>query len=148
LLISLTFGAPITRTIGRGLNRIPRGYWHLGDMALDWASQDPGPSAAVLQGLFFGRTAPPREERVHIHVPALVIGHPRDPIHPFSDADALVRELPEARMVEAGSILELRVSPERLTSEIVRFVDDCWEPAPAAVRNARRKADGARRASA
>ena len=22
---------------------------------LDWASQDPGPSAAVLQGLFFGR---------------------------------------------------------------------------------------------
>lgn len=148
LLISLTFGAPITRTIGRGLGRIPRGHWHLGDMMLDWATQDPGPSAAVLQGLFFGRVAPPREERVHLQTPALVLGHPRDPIHPFSDADALVRELPDARMVEATSILELRVSPERLTSEIVRFVDDCWEPAPAAARSARRKAADARRASA
>ena len=31
----------------------------------------------------------------------------------------LVRELPNARLVEAGSILELRLSPERLTGEIV-----------------------------
>ena len=32
-------------------------------MMLDWISQDPKPSASVLQGLFFGRVAPPREER-------------------------------------------------------------------------------------
>ena len=30
---------------------------------LDWVRQDPGPSAAVIQGLFFGRVAPPRSER-------------------------------------------------------------------------------------
>ena len=29
-------------------------------MMLDWVSQDPKPSASVLQGLFFGRVAPPR----------------------------------------------------------------------------------------
>ena len=77
-----------------------------------------------------------------------MIGHPRDPVHPFSDSDMLVRELPNSRLIEATSILELRVSPERLTSELVRFVDDCWEPAPAAARSARRKAAEGRRASA
>jgi hypothetical protein len=61
-----------------------------------------------------------------MQAPALVIGHPRDPIHPFSDSDMLVRELPNARLVEAGSILELRLSPERLTGEIVSFVESCF----------------------
>jgi hypothetical protein len=40
----------------------------------------------------------------------------------------LVRELPQARLVEAGSILELRLTPERLTEEIAGFVDECWAP--------------------
>jgi hypothetical protein len=57
-----------------------------------------------------------------------VIGHPRDPVHPFSDSDMLVRELPKARLVEANSILELRLTPERLTGEIATFVDECWAP--------------------
>jgi hypothetical protein len=57
-----------------------------------------------------------------------VIGHPRDPIHPFSDADMLVRELPDARLIEASSIVELRIAPERLTEEIADFVDGCWTP--------------------
>ena len=63
LLLSLTFGAPVTRAVGRGLSLVPRRGPLLGQMLLDWASQDPKPSASVLQGLFFGRTAPPREER-------------------------------------------------------------------------------------
>ena len=127
LLLSLTFGAPVTRAVGRGPRRSCRAAGPLlGQMLLDWASQDPKPSASVLQGLFFGRTAPPREERRTLEPPALVIGHPRDPIHPFSDSDMLVRELPDARLIEATSILELRISPERLTGEIVQFIDDCW----------------------
>ena len=40
--------------------------------------------------------------------PALVIGHPRDPVHPFSDAGMLASELPNGRLVNAHSILELR----------------------------------------
>ena len=107
------------------------GSWLLSDMLLDWASQDPAPSAAVLQGLFFGRVAPPRSERGKMETRALVIGHPRDPIHPFSDAGMLVRELRNGRMLEASSLVELRLAPARLTKEIAAFVDECWKPAAA-----------------
>jgi hypothetical protein len=55
-----------------------------------------------------------------------VIGHPRDPIHPFSDADMLAAELPNGRLIDANSILELRVRPARLTAKIAEFVDECW----------------------
>jgi pimeloyl-ACP methyl ester carboxylesterase len=138
LLVGLTFGAPVARAIGSAARRVPRGTWLLGDMLLDWVSQDPKPSASLLQGLFYGRVAPPREERAKMTQKTLVIGHYRDPIHPFSDSDMLVRELPNARLVQASSILELRLTPERLTSEIVEFVGDCFKPA---------RASGARRRS-
>jgi pimeloyl-ACP methyl ester carboxylesterase len=142
LLVGLTFGAPVSRLVGRVTRRLPRGLHNMVDVGLDWMSQDPAPSAAVLQGLFFGRTAPPRAERRTIKSHALVIGHPRDPVHPFSDSDMLVRELPNARLVEASSIFELRLTPERLTGEIATFVDECWNPKPAAGHAPRRSADG------
>jgi pimeloyl-ACP methyl ester carboxylesterase len=152
LLVGLTFGAPVARLFGRGARVVPRGAWHLGDMMLDWVSQDPKPSASVLQGLFFGRAAPPTEERRRMDHRTLVIGHYRDPIHPFSDSDMLVREMPNARLVQASSILELRLTPERLTAEIVRFVEECFAPARASAdsRRTRRSAtakDGQRRSS-
>jgi pimeloyl-ACP methyl ester carboxylesterase len=126
LLMSLTFGAPITRPISRLMRLVPRRGPLLGQMLLDWASQDPKPSASVLQGLFFGRVAPPTEIRRTLTPPTLIIGHPRDPIHPFSDADMLLREMPNAKLIEASSIVELRITPGRLTDEIVQFVDGCW----------------------
>jgi pimeloyl-ACP methyl ester carboxylesterase len=138
LLVGLTFGAPIARLIGRGARMVPRGNFQLGDMLLEWVSQDTKPSASVLQGLFYGRVAPPREERAKMTHPTLVIGHYRDPIHPFSDSDMLVRELPNARLVQASSILELRLTPERLTNEIIGFVEECFKPA--AKSGARRRA--------
>ena len=142
LLVALTFGAPVSRLVGGLARRVPRGLAHLTDVGLDWISQDPAPSAAVLQGLFFGRTAPPRSERSRIETRSLVIGHGRDPVHPFSDSDMLVRELRNGRLIEANSILELRLAPARLTAEIARFLDECWRrPAQAAV-------DGSERASA
>ncbi|HEV2075989.1 MAG TPA: alpha/beta fold hydrolase [Thermoleophilaceae bacterium] len=137
LLVGLTFGAPAARVVALAAGAVPRGVSQLGDIVLDAVSQDPRPSAAVLQGLFFGRVAPPREERREIETPALVIGHGRDPIHPFSDSDMLVRELRNGRIVQAESILELRLAPERLTSEIADFVDACWRPATARSRRGR-----------
>jgi pimeloyl-ACP methyl ester carboxylesterase len=128
LLAGLTFGAPAARGLARVARVAPRTGWLLSDMLLDWVSQDPKPSASVLQGLFFGRVAPPSEERGAIEQETLVIGHYRDPVHPFSDSDMLVRELPNARIVQASSVLELRVSPERLTGEIVEFVARCFKP--------------------
>jgi pimeloyl-ACP methyl ester carboxylesterase len=139
LMILLTFGAPAAKLMARAARLVPRGAHPLADSALDWASQEPGPSAAVLQGLFFDRVAPPRSERALMQTKSLVIGHPRDPVHPFSDADMLARELRNARLVDANSILELRLAPERLTNEIARFIDDCWRPA-AAKRGAKRRA--------
>jgi pimeloyl-ACP methyl ester carboxylesterase len=136
LLVGLTFGAPVARLVGRAARAAPRGAWLLGDLLLDSMSQDPKPSASVLQGLFSGRVAPPAEDRRQMRHPALVIGHHRDPIHPFSDSDMLVRELPNARLVQASSILELRLTPERLTNEIVSFVEDCFRPARGAAQTA------------
>jgi hypothetical protein len=46
----------------------------------------------------------------------------------------LVEELPNARLIEANSILEWRMSPERLDEEFARFLDEVWEAeAPSAV---------------
>src|SRR3954471_23013458 len=128
MLVYLTFGSPVARIVARAARLLPRGANDLIDVGLDWISQDPGPSGAVLQGLFFGRIAPPRSERALMETRTLVIGHPRDPVHPFSDADELARELRNARLVDANSILELRLAPERLTAEIARFIDECWRP--------------------
>jgi pimeloyl-ACP methyl ester carboxylesterase len=151
LLVYLTFGSPIAKAVAWAGRRVPRGSHNLVDMGLDWISQDPGPSGSVIQGLFFGRIAPPRSERALIETPSLVIGHPRDPVHPFSDADALAHELQNARLVDANSIVELRLAPERLTNEIARFVDECWRPAAAERRRGAERAasrSGKRRASA
>jgi pimeloyl-ACP methyl ester carboxylesterase len=132
LLVYLTVGLPVARTVSSVVRRLPRTPSQLLNVGLDWAGQDPKPSGAYLQGLFFGRTAPPRSERSKIETRALVIGHSRDPVHPFSDTEMLTRELRNSRMIEASSILELRIKPERLTGEIGRFLDECWrEPASA-----------------
>lgn len=147
LLVGLTFGAPIARVLGGAARIAPRTGSLLPDMMLDWVSQDPKPSASVLQGLFFGRVAPPTEERQAIEQETLVIGHYRDPIHPFSDSDMLVRELPNARLVQASSVLELRLTPERLTGEIVEFVERCFKPKSRASGGRRRTATAARRGS-
>lgn len=128
LLVALTFGEPVTKVVAQVARRVPRRPLPLvAEILLDAASQDPGPSGALLQGLFFGRIAPHRAERRTFDAPALVIGHPRDPVHPFSDADMLASELPNGRLLNADSILELRTHPERLTGEIAAFVDACWK---------------------
>ncbi|MBA3261066.1 MAG: alpha/beta fold hydrolase [Thermoleophilaceae bacterium] len=144
LLVGLTFGAPAARVVGGVARLVPRTGSLLPDMMLDWISQDPKPSASVLQGLFFGRVAPPSEERRELDQETLVIGHYRDPVHPFSDSDMLVRELPNARLVQASSVLELRLTPERLTGEIVEFVERCFKPKSSAA-GRRRAATPARR---
>jgi pimeloyl-ACP methyl ester carboxylesterase len=128
LMCALTFGEPVMNGVSWVTRKVPTGRVWGADVLLDTVRQQPGPSAAVLQGLFFGRVAPHREIRRTITAPALVIGHDRDPVHPFSDSDALVEELPDARLLRADSLLELRLTPERLTGEISDFLDECWKP--------------------
>lgn len=126
LFAVLRGGEPVVRMLGRALRRVPtRRHW-LADILLDTVRQDPRATSAVLLGLFFGRVAPPRAERALIEVPTLVIGHHADPIHPFSDAGMLAEELPNGRLLEASTILELRIAPKRLTDEIATYLDDLW----------------------
>jgi pimeloyl-ACP methyl ester carboxylesterase len=129
LLVAYTFGEPVMKLLARAARAIPRGLVpHYGNVMLDSVRQEPGPSGALLQGLFFGRIAPHREERRTFQTPALVLGHHRDPVHMFSDAGMLAKEMPNARLLEADSLVELRVSPDRLTGEIADFLDELWAP--------------------
>ena len=145
LLVALTFGEPAMKLLARGARAVPRGLLpHYGNVVLDLVRQEPGPGGAVLQGLFFGRVAPHRSERRTFQMPALVLGHRRDPVHPFSDAGELAAELPNARLIEADSLMELRLDPERLTAEIASFLDEIWAPTRAAAKRRPAKRSPAR----
>jgi pimeloyl-ACP methyl ester carboxylesterase len=125
LLLALRVGRPAFELLSRVTSLVPRTSYLL-DLGLDWVRQRPGPSGAVLEGLLLGETAPHREERRRIEQPTLIVGHPRDPLHPFSDSGMLAEELPNARIVEANSVLEWRLKPERLTGELAGFLDSVW----------------------
>ncbi len=143
LLVALTFGEPVMKLLARTTRAVPRRLLpHYGNVMLDLVRQEPGPGGALLQGLFFGRIAPPRSERATFTTPTLVLGHQRDPVHPFSDAGMLAKEMPNARLLQASSLVELRLQPERLTGEIAAFVDEVWTKR--AGRRSRRPASAAR----
>jgi len=127
VLLGLRFGQPILKPLSMLLNQVPRTNLLL-DIGFDWLRQDPGPSRAVLEGILFHRTAPPHDERVRIAEPALVIGHPSDPLHPFSDAGMLVEEMENARLVDANSILEWRLKPGRLDDILAEFLREAYAP--------------------
>jgi pimeloyl-ACP methyl ester carboxylesterase len=126
---------PLSITLTRRLSRmVPRGvvpFW--AGIALDTLDQQPAPMAAAIHGIFFGRIAPSSKRRRQIQAPALVVGHPRDPIHPAADAAMLAEEMPNARFVEARSVAEWRATPDRLDAEAVAFVTQCWSVDPGLV---------------
>jgi pimeloyl-ACP methyl ester carboxylesterase len=127
LLVALTFGEQGMKLLARATRAVPRKLLpHYGNVMLDLVRQEPGPGGALLQGLFFGRIAPPHSERSTFTTPTLILGHMRDPVHPFSDAGMLAQEMPNARLIEAHSVVELRMQPERLTNEIAAFIDEVW----------------------
>jgi pimeloyl-ACP methyl ester carboxylesterase len=110
----------------RAVRRVPRGLSLYSDVVLDTLSRDPVPSAAVLHGLLTGRLAPHPLDREKIDVPTLIMGHGRDLLHPFSDAEALLRELPNADLERANSFFELRFPPNRLSDRVADFLDELW----------------------
>jgi pimeloyl-ACP methyl ester carboxylesterase len=126
-LVAVTFGEPIMKLLSRVTRAVPRRLVpYYTNVMLDVVRQEPGPSGALMQGLFFGRTAPHRDERRTFTTPALILGHGRDPVHPFSDAGMLHEEMANSRLIEANSVVELRTRPERLTNEIAEFLDEVW----------------------
>jgi pimeloyl-ACP methyl ester carboxylesterase len=111
----------VTRAVPRGV--VP--FW--AGIVLDTLDQRPAPMAALIHGIFFGRIAPGSRLRKGIQAPALVIGHPHDPIHPAADAAMLAEELPDSTFVEARGILEWRMRPQRLNAIAADFVERCYD---------------------
>lgn len=126
LLLAVHYAAPVVRALSGLVQRLPR--------TRNWAVEgvrapftlDPDELTAVLHGLLVGPVAPTVEQRRAVTAPALVIGHRADFIHPFSDAENLVRQLPSARLVQAHSAAELRLRPGRLTGQITSFLDEVF----------------------
>lgn len=126
LVIAYAQAASVLQYAAGLMRRIPRGAWIYSDVLLDVLSRDPVTSAAVLHGLLTGRLAPHPNDREKIDIPTMIMGHQRDLLHPFSDAEALNRELPNSQLVQANSFFELRFPPNRLSDRIADFLDEVW----------------------
>jgi hypothetical protein len=126
MLFSVHFARPVVRRIASVIRRLPRTGNGPVDSVMNAFSNDPVETAAVLHGILAGPVAPTVSQREGIDVPCLVIGHRVDRIHPFHDAEQLARRLPRGELLEANSVLELRFRPERMTTEINRFLDTAW----------------------
>jgi pimeloyl-ACP methyl ester carboxylesterase len=128
MLLSVHFARPVVRRAAKFLRRLPRTGNGPVDSIMNSLSSDPEEVAAVLHGVLAGPIAPTVDQRSAMEMPALVVGHRVDRLHPFHDAAQLARRLPNSRLVQATSVLELRMRPERLTGEIADFLDGVWLP--------------------
>jgi pimeloyl-ACP methyl ester carboxylesterase len=126
LLLAVHLARPAVRVTANFFRRLPRTGQGAVDSVMNSLSTDPKETAAVLHGILAGPIAPTVDERAAVAVPTLVIGHRSDRVHPFHDAEQLTRRIPRARLVQAHSMLELRVHPERLTAEIAELLETAW----------------------
>jgi pimeloyl-ACP methyl ester carboxylesterase len=128
LVYLLRFFPGPSRLFMGAMRRLPRSSWDAANAFLDAASGEPRATAALLHGLQAGPLAPPGTERARIQVPTLIIGHPRDLLHPIDDATALLEELPSSRFLQASSMFEARTRPGRVVEAISDFLDESWRP--------------------
>ena len=127
MLLAVHFARPAVRLTANVFRRLPRTGNGALNSVMNSLSNDPKETAAVLHGIITGPIAPTVDDRSAVTVPTLVIGHRSDRIHPFHDAEQLARRLPRARLVQASSLLELRLKPERLTGIIAGLLDTAWQ---------------------
>jgi hypothetical protein len=129
LLLGVHYARAPLRLVSRAASHLPASGFGPLDSLVGAATSDPDEIAAVLHGVLLGPIAPTIEERRSITAPALVLGHGVDLIHSFSDAERLVRQLPDARLVRTRTFAELWVRPARLIAEISEFLGRVWEGA-------------------
>lgn len=118
------------RPLASAMRKMPRPRRGIYESALNAAGQEPEAIKAILHGVLVGPVVPPRRVRRNIAIPTLVIGHKGDWLHNLGDARALAEEIPNARLLVANSILELRTRPQRLMPEIISFLDQASGKAP------------------
>ncbi|MGD0881564.1 MAG: alpha/beta hydrolase [Acidimicrobiales bacterium] len=127
MLLAAHFARPVVGGLAKIFRKLPRTGNGPLDSAMNMLSAEPRETAAVLHGILAGPIAPTVGQRADMDVPALVIGHKVDHVHPFHDAEQLARRLPQGQLIQANSMLELRVHPERLTEEINQLLDKAWD---------------------
>ena len=112
--------SPLTYALRRSHIRMPVPELR---MMIDLASHRPKSAHAVLRGLL--DDDPPGQDEATVRaidLPALVIGHRLDPLHPLDDARWLTATMPNARLVEAATILSNRVRYRELAGLIEEFL--------------------------
>jgi pimeloyl-ACP methyl ester carboxylesterase len=128
MLLAAHYGRPLLRITSSVMSRVPRTPLSALNSVMDAASLPPEVMSSILHGVLVGPVVPTTEQREGIGVPALVLAHTHDLIHPFNDARNLAEQLPAARLVRAHSPLELRLRPERLTRELGEFLAELRAP--------------------
>ena len=132
LMLIVHYAQPPWRLLTRILRRIPDTRYALLNSAIHAGQAAPEEIRAILHGVLVGPIVPSVRRRRHIHQPVLVIGHAGDPMHALADARAMRRHMPNADVVVAHSILELRTKPERLRPRILEFLRSAQGAAVAA----------------
>ena len=127
MLLATHFARPVVGAVAKVFRSLPRSGNGPLDSIMNMLSAEPRETAAVLHGILAGPIAPTVDQRAAMEIPALVIGHKVDHVHPFHDAQQLARRLPQGQLIQASSVLELRVHPERLTEEINGLLDTAWK---------------------
>lgn len=121
LMVAVHYARPAYRLFARLLRRLPEPRRAILNSVRNALAADPETIRAILHGVLVGPVVPSVRRRRHIQQPVLIIGHARDPLHDLADARALKRQLPNARILVARSMLELRMRPERLMPQILDF---------------------------
>lgn len=112
------------RALSAASRRIPSARFFPGFAeALEHLAREPAAGAALIEGLLEDAERYRWDDVVHCPVPALIIAHALDPLHAFADARSVAARLPNAQLIRAYSILELRMRPQRLVGVAKRFYD-------------------------
>ncbi len=123
MILLAHYGRSVMSVTSGLLAGVPRTPFGPLNSLLNAATLPPETIAAVLHGVLVGPVAPTQEQRRAIAAPTLVLAHRNDLIHPFDDAAHLVEQLPQGVLLRARSPVELRLRPQRLTQEIVTFLE-------------------------
>lgn len=127
LAFALDHTGPAVKALHKLVSPIPRSNTNLA-ILLDLIPADPHQAASVLWGLIESSEPTDLSRFESIEVPALVIAHPRDPLHEFSDSVELAAALPRGELLEARSMLELRFASDRLWPRVEAFYQQCFQP--------------------
>lgn len=122
MLVATRYGRFVYRRFARWLARQPRPQIAWMASGMNALSADPRVVAAILHGVLVGPMVPSVSERRKLDMPALIVGHWGDKLHEYRDARSLAAQMPNAKLLSARHILELRTRPARLWPEIELFL--------------------------